>query len=104
MIGHHVQKYPDIARRVAEEGHTIGNHGYAHSVILYYTPAEIEEEIKYTEHVIEKYTGQITKYFRPPKAWLSRSIKEKIRAMGYQTILWSLNSKEIGRASCRERV
>ena len=94
MIGHHVQKYPEIARRVAEEGHTIGNHGYAHSVILYYTPAEIEEEIKYTEHVIEKHTGQTTKYFRPPKAWLSRPIKEKIRSMGYQTILWSLNSKD----------
>ena len=23
MIGHHVRKYPDIARRVAEEGHEI---------------------------------------------------------------------------------
>ena len=94
MIGYHVQKYPGIARRVADEGHTIGNHGYAHSVILYYTPAEIEEEIKYTEHVIEKYTGQTTKYFRPPKAWLSKPMKEKISSMGYQTILWSLNSKD----------
>jgi len=94
MIGHHVQKYPDIARRVADEGHTIGNHGYAHSVMLYYTPAEIEEEIKYTEYVIREITGQITKYFRPPKAWLRKRIKEKIKSMGYDTILWSLNSKD----------
>src|SRR3989338_10114988 len=94
MIGHHVQKYPDIARRVAEEGHIIGNHGYAHSVILYYTPAEIEEEIKYTEHVIREVTGKTTTMFRPPKAWLRDSTKDKIRAMGYQTILWSLNSKD----------
>ncbi len=94
MIGHHVQKYPDVARRVAQEGHTIGNHGYAHSVMFYYTPAEIEEEIKYTEHVIEKITGQKTKYFRPPKAWLRKRIKEKVRSMGYETILWSLNSKD----------
>lgn len=94
MVGHHVQKYPEIARQVADEGHTIGNHGYAHSVMLYYTPAEIEEEIKYTEHVIRKITGQTTKYFRPPKAWLRRKIKEKIKSMGYETILWSLNSKD----------
>lgn len=94
MIGHHAQKYPDIARRVAQEGHTIGNHGYAHSVMLYYTPAEIEEEIKYTEHVIREITGQTTKYFRPPKAWLRKRIKEKIKSMGYETILWSLNSKD----------
>lgn len=94
MVGHHVQKYPDIARRVAEEGHTIGNHGYAHSVLLYYTPPEIEEEIKYTEHVIRETTGRTTKIFRPPKAWLSKSIKEKIKSMGYDVVLWSLNSKD----------
>lgn len=94
MIGHHVQKYPHIARRVAQEGHIIGNHGYAHSVMLYYTPAEIEEEIKYTEHIIEKITGQTTKYFRPPKAWLRKRIKDKVKSMGYETILWSLNSKD----------
>ena len=94
MVGHHVQKYPDIARRVAREGHGIGNHGYAHSVILYYTPAEIEEEIKYTEHVIREVTGETTTMFRPPKAWLRDSTKEKIRSMGYAVVLWSLNSKD----------
>ncbi|OGX39160.1 MAG: hypothetical protein A3G91_06445 [Omnitrophica WOR_2 bacterium RIFCSPLOWO2_12_FULL_50_9] len=94
MIGHHVQKYPEVARRVAQEGHTLGNHGYAHSVLLYYTLPEIEEEIKYTEYVIRETTGCTTRIFRPPKAWLSRSIKKKIKAMGYDIILWSLNSKD----------
>lgn len=94
MIGHHVQKYPQIAQQVAEDGHTIGNHGYAHSVMLYYTPAEIEEEILYTEYVIKKFTGQTTKYFRPPKAWVRKNIKDKIKSMGYTIILWSLNSKD----------
>lgn len=94
MVGHHVQKYPDIARRVAREGHGIGNHGYAHSVILYYTPVEIEGEIKYTEHVIRETTGKTTTMFRPPKAWLRNSTKEKIRSMGYEVVLWSLNSKD----------
>jgi peptidoglycan-N-acetylglucosamine deacetylase len=94
MVGHHVQKYPDVAKRVAEEGHDIGNHGFAHSVVLYYTPAEIEEEIKYTEHVIRQVTGYTTKIFRPPKAWITWSLKEKIRSMGYETVLWSLNSKD----------
>lgn len=94
MIGYHVQMYPEIARRVAREGHTIGNHGYAHSVILYYTPAEIEEEIKYTEHVIREVTGVTTKIFRPPKAWVRGPLKNKIKEMGYEVVLWSLNSKD----------
>ncbi len=94
MIGHHVREYPEVARRVADEGHIIGNHGFAHSVILYYTPAEVEEEIKYTEHVIREITGQTTDVFRPPKAWLRKAIKEKINSMGYKVVLWSLNSKD----------
>ena len=94
MIGHHVQKYPDIARRVVQEGHTIANHGYAHSVVLYYTPAEIEEEIKYTEYVIKQITGVTTKYYRPPKAWVRNSIKDTLKSIGYDIILWSLNSKD----------
>lgn len=94
MIGHHVRKYPEVARRVAIEGHEIGNHGYAHSVIFYYTPEELEEEIKYTEHVIRETTGQTTSYFRPPKAWITSIEKEKIKSMGYRVVLWSVNSKD----------
>ncbi len=94
MIGYHVQKYPEIARRVVAEGHMVGNHGFAHSVILYYTPAEIEEEIRYAEHVIREATGVTTRFFRPPKAWLRRAVKQKIQAMGYRVVLWSLNSKD----------
>ena len=94
MIGHHVKKYPAIARRVAQEGHVIGNHGYAHSVIFYYTPEELEEEIKYTEHIIKEVTGQTTRYYRPPKAWMRQSLKAEIKSLGYETVLWSLNSKD----------
>ena len=73
---------------------TIGNHGYAHSVLIYYKAEELEEEIKYTEFVIKETTGEITTCFRPPKAWISRSEKDKIKSMGYHVVLWSLNSKD----------
>ncbi len=94
MIGHHVKKYPEVARQVALDGHQIANHGYAHSVLLYYKPEELEEEIKYTELVIKEITGQTTNCFRPPKAWITRREKEKIKSMGYHVVLWSLNSKD----------
>ena len=94
VIGHHVRSYPKIAQRIVREGHLIANHGYAHSVILYYTPAEIEAEIKYTEQVITETTGQATRYYRPPKAWLISPLRRKIKSLGYDVILWSLNSKD----------
>ncbi len=94
MLGDHVLKYPDVAKRVAGEGHEIGNHTQDHHVLIYYTPEELEKEIKDAEDSIRKVTGVTTNYFRPPKAWVTDKEKKKIKEMGYKTILWSLNSKD----------
>jgi len=94
MTGEHVLSYPGVARSVAEDGHEIGNHSYGHQVLVYFTDSELTREIKDTERVIREATGVTTQYFRPPKAWLFAREKEKIRAMGYKIILWSLNSKD----------
>jgi len=94
MLGKHVEEYPEVARRVAAEGHEIGNHTYDHHVLVYYKPEELDKEIKEAQEAIYKATGMITKYFRPPKAWLTSNEKKQIRSMGYETILWSLNSKD----------
>lgn len=94
MVGKHVERYPETARRVAREGHEIENHGYDHKVMVYYKIDELRKEINDTEKIIRDVTGQTTRYFRPPKAWLTTIEKQKIREMGYSIVLWSLNSKD----------
>lgn len=94
MLGNHVERYPEIARQVLAEGHEIGNHTYDHHVLIYYKMEELEKEIKDAEKAIKTVTGQNTRYFRPPKAWLSSREKKKIEEMGYKIVLWSLNSKD----------
>ena len=94
MVGNHVERYPEVTRRVLAEGHEIGNHTYDHHVLLYYKMDELEKEIKGAETAIKNATGQTTVYFRPPKAWLTSAEKQKIKEMGYKIILWSLNSKD----------
>lgn len=94
MIGVHVKEYPDIARRVAEEGHEIGNHSFDHHVLLYYTKEELKEEILASEAIIKEVTGQKTTLFRPPKAWLTKREKKKVKELGYKVVLWTLNSKD----------
>lgn len=94
MIGKHVEKYPEIVKRVALEGHEIGNHTYLHHVLIYYTDDELQLEIKHTESLIEKITGKKTGLFRPPKAWVTKQEKNYIIGLGYKIILWTLNSKD----------
>ena len=94
MIGEHVLKYPEVARRVALEGHEIGNHTFDHHVLIYYKPEELVEELKKAERAIQETTNQKTILFRPPKAWVTPTEKIIINKLGYKTILWSLNSKD----------
>lgn len=94
MLGKHAEEYPEVARRVAKEGHEIGNHTYDHHVLIYYKREELDKEIRDAQAAIYKATGVTTKYFRPPKAWLTGDEKKQVREMGYEIILWSLNSKD----------
>lgn len=94
MLGEHVARYPEVARRVAEEGHEIENHTYNHHVLLYYNMDELEAEIKDTAEVIKRITGKDTKYFRPPKALLTAEERGKLKDLGYRVVLWTLNSKD----------
>ncbi len=94
MLGEHVAKYPEVARRVALEGHEIGNHTYTHHVLLYYKPHELVKEVRDAEKIIRDVTGVTTRYFRPPKAWLTNQEKIQLQEMGYKVVLWSLNSKD----------
>jgi peptidoglycan/xylan/chitin deacetylase (PgdA/CDA1 family) len=94
MIGEHVQRYPEIARYVAEQGHEIGNHSFRHHIIFYYKPEELIEDIKHAEKIIRKATGKTTIYFRPPKAWLTAQEKVICSQLGYKIVLWTLNSKD----------
>lgn len=94
MLGRHVREFPAIARRVAEEGHEIGNHTYDHKLLLLGSLDDLRREIGDCEKTIGQVTGKRAWLFRPPKAWLTTLEKKEIRRMGYAVVLWSLNSKD----------
>ncbi|MDI6758852.1 MAG: polysaccharide deacetylase family protein [Candidatus Omnitrophota bacterium] len=77
MIGEHVEKYPEVAKRVIQEGHEIENYTYDHHALSYYKNQELEKEILDAERAIKSVTGKSIKYFRPSKAWLTGREKGK---------------------------
>lgn len=94
MVGKHIQEYPEVAKRLVNEGHDVGIHTFNHPVLVFSDITTLQKEITDTEEIIKTTTGKTTKLFRPPKAWLSKMEKERIRALGYKIVLWRLNSKD----------
>lgn len=70
LIGESIEGQETIVKRMAEEGHLIGNHTYHHVQLSKLNDAQACEEIMMTNNVVEELTGRAPEFIRPPfGAW-----------------------------------
>ncbi|WP_428416392.1 polysaccharide deacetylase family protein [Phocicoccus schoeneichii] len=91
MLGSSIETSPDTATRVDREGHEIGNHSYSHQDMMQVSFDEIRAEINDTSALIEMYTNQTPKFFRPPYGSFNATIEAKINI---ETAYWSVDTKD----------
>ncbi|HYF92256.1 MAG TPA: polysaccharide deacetylase family protein [Symbiobacteriaceae bacterium] len=93
LTGKWVEKYPDLAKRIAAEGHEIANHTYSHPDLTKLPPDEVIKEIKGGEAAIKKVTGQDTRLFREPYGAFNEAERRLVRQAGYSySIYWDLDT------------
>src|SRR5581483_2960380 len=68
IVGVNAEHYPDLVRRIVDEGHEIGNHTYYHPNLALCWPEHVRVELNATQLLIEALTGRSTTLFRPPYA------------------------------------
>jgi peptidoglycan/xylan/chitin deacetylase (PgdA/CDA1 family) len=90
MIGRHVERYARTARRVAQEGHEIGNHSYSHRILLYQTSRQTSYQMGRAQAAIAYVTGQDPSLARPPCGVRTRAYFRSARALGLQTVQWDV--------------
>ena len=66
IIGKNGQAYPDLMRRIVNEGHEIGNHTFTHPNLGEIPLSLTELELNATQRLIESEVGRSTVLFRPP--------------------------------------
>lgn len=97
MLGKYIDRYPEIAQRVQEEGHTIGCHSYDHNYSYLYTSEEnILKDLAKWEKSAEAAFGEIpaTRLYRFPGGSLTAgklrgTLKEAIGRQGYRGYDWN---------------
>ena len=76
-LGENVEQYPELAKRVVEEGHELANHTMAHNQLTSVPDATVRDEIERSARVIAGATGVATTHLRPPygdfteRSWLA---------------------------------
>jgi hypothetical protein len=92
LIGQNAAEYPDIVRRIAAEGHEIGNHTWNHPQLTKLNPAALREEIDRTSSTITGIIGKPLLVMRPPYDATSAYINHRMnREFGMKVILWSVD-------------
>jgi peptidoglycan/xylan/chitin deacetylase (PgdA/CDA1 family) len=95
VIGMNAREHPDIVRRAFDEGHEIGSHTWSHRFLTTQTTRSIIEELRSTDEAIEEITSTRPVTLRPPygavtprlAAWTAHEFR-------YETVLWSVDSKD----------
>lgn len=73
VLGYVADQFPAIVRRVADEGHEIGLHGYHHYRVSTITPEQFRRELVRGRKVVEDVTGQAIRGHRAPMFSINRS-------------------------------
>ncbi len=92
LVGNYIEKNADLVRRMADEGHTVGNHTMHHpDMSKIADPAAFEKELRDLESLYTEVTGQeMAKFYRPPQGIYSEENLKMAQKLGYKTVFWSL--------------
>lgn len=92
LVGFWMEKYPDVTRTIAAEGHELANHTATHPHLNSLSKEQIKQELLGPHHQIVALTGQNPFLFRPPFGEYSDKVIEAAEELGYYTIQWDVDS------------
>ncbi len=95
VVGKQCEKYPDVLKRISDEGHALGNHTYSHSALEYLHPQAIEKEIFRCQVAVRDITGREMRLIRPPGAHFGDKVKTIARKFGLRIVLYSANCSKV---------
>ncbi|MDQ0418111.1 peptidoglycan/xylan/chitin deacetylase (PgdA/CDA1 family) [Croceifilum oryzae] len=92
LVGNNVEKYPQVVKRIAQEGHQIGNHSYDHANLKKLPDKAYHEQIEKTGRLIRNLVGYTPKAFRPPYGSLSEKQVKWASDKKYLVTQWNVDT------------
>lgn len=91
VVGPYIRDYPDLVKRMVEEGHIVGNHSWHHPNMTQKSQEEFAQELALVEEQFRETVGQeMEKFYRPPEGKFSDDNLQWAQDLGYCTVFWSL--------------
>jgi peptidoglycan/xylan/chitin deacetylase (PgdA/CDA1 family) len=103
VLGRHADRWPELVRRMADEGHQLGNHGYWHRKLHRRTPWYIRDDLTRGTVAIERASGGVRPaLFRAPHGFRNPWVTPTAASLGQRTVGWSLGVWDSARPGATE--
>ncbi len=97
LLGKEAEQYPEIVKRIHDEGHLIGNHSYDHVNLALMSETDAQKQINKTNEVLFKITGSYPEYLRPP---FGNKPQNADTASDMVIVLWDVDPLDWCSGSC----
>jgi peptidoglycan/xylan/chitin deacetylase (PgdA/CDA1 family) len=94
VVGEQAARHSNILRRIADDGHELGNHTWSHSKPRETSAWQLIDEVRCTQDLIESATGRECRLFRPPKGELTLRKLLALRRERQTVVLWNHDTKD----------
>lgn len=94
LVGEKVRAHPELAARIAREGHEIGNHTDRHVYLPWRATHQVVREISRCDEAILEATGTVPVLFRPPWGGRTPRVLAELARAGKRLALWTYNPRD----------
>ena len=94
MCGYWVDKYPEEVKKIAADGHDLGNHSATHPHMSQLSKEQIKKELMDAHEKVKNLTGYEMDLFRPPFGEYDNKVIEAAEETGYYTVQWDVDTLE----------
>ena len=92
-LGNCVNRFPDIAKTVSEQGHWIGLHGYEHDSFPLLSPIQLKQSLEKTQIAIYNacnLSPEKVRDVRPPNGFFTPQTLHLFQQWNYRPVMWSV--------------
>lgn len=91
VMGKQAEAYPELIKRMEDEGHLIGNHTYSHLQLTKTNRGAFQEELKKTSEIVKGITGKELQYVRPPYGSWDKAFETELNMF---PVLWTVDPQD----------
>ncbi|WP_308639112.1 polysaccharide deacetylase family protein [Paenibacillus silvisoli] len=90
--GYRVKAHPELLKKIADRGQTIGNHSWDHIDLKKESQASVQKQVDDVQKIVKDVIGTEPVFFRPPFGSGNDYVKKVVRDRGMLYMTWSNGS------------